>query len=103
MLSFSLACKLLWFSSCMIDQEDIEAVVNLNERNYPSVPNNLHLPHNLDNPLIHYLSPYNLHNSCTVTQKDIEAVVQAAGRDVHVKVILETCLLTDEEKLKVLG
>ena len=33
---------------------------------------------------------------CTV-QRDIAAVVQAAGAEVLVKVILETCLLTDEE------
>ncbi len=33
-------------------------------------------------------------------QKDIEAVRQAAGPDVVLKVIIETCLLTDEEKVK---
>lgn len=31
-------------------------------------------------------------------RRDIEGVIQAAGRDRIVKVILETCLLTDEEK-----
>lgn len=33
-------------------------------------------------------------------QKDIEAVREAAGKDVILKVIIETCLLTDEEKVK---
>lgn len=33
-------------------------------------------------------------------QKDIEAVVKACGEDVLLKVIIETCLLTDEEKIK---
>jgi len=33
-------------------------------------------------------------------QKDIEAVVEACGDDVLLKVIIETCLLTDEEKVK---
>lgn len=33
-------------------------------------------------------------------KKDIEAVVQAAGSKAIVKVIIETCLLTDEEKEK---
>lgn len=33
-------------------------------------------------------------------KKDIQAVVQAAGKRGHVKVILETCYLTDEEKIK---
>lgn len=33
-------------------------------------------------------------------KKDIEAVVQAAGSKAVVKVIIETCLLTDEEKEK---
>ncbi|SFM01885.1 deoxyribose-phosphate aldolase [Gracilibacillus orientalis] len=33
-----------------------------------------------------------------VVQKDIEAVVQAASGKALVKVIIETCLLTDEEK-----
>lgn len=33
-------------------------------------------------------------------QKDIEAVRRAAGPDVVLKVIIETCLLTDEEKVK---
>ena len=31
-------------------------------------------------------------------RRDIEAVVRAAGKAAIVKVILETCLLTDEEK-----
>src|SRR5699024_11025275 len=33
-----------------------------------------------------------------LVQKDIEAVVQAAGTKALVKVIIETCLLTDNEK-----
>jgi deoxyribose-phosphate aldolase len=33
-------------------------------------------------------------------QMDIEAVVKACGDDVLLKVIIETCLLTDEEKVK---
>lgn len=33
-------------------------------------------------------------------QKDIEAVRKAAGEGVTLKVIIETCLLTDEEKVK---
>lgn len=33
-------------------------------------------------------------------QKDIEAVVEACGEDALLKVIIETCLLTDEEKIK---
>jgi len=33
-------------------------------------------------------------------QKDIEAVVKACGEDALLKVIIETCLLTDEEKIK---
>lgn len=33
-------------------------------------------------------------------QKDIEAVRRAVGADVVLKVIIETCLLTDEEKVK---
>ncbi len=33
-------------------------------------------------------------------KKDIQEVVRQAGRRVPVKVILETCLLTDEEKIK---
>lgn len=33
-------------------------------------------------------------------QKDIEAVVEACGDDALLKVIIETCLLTDEEKVK---
>lgn len=36
----------------------------------------------------------------STVQKDIEGVVQAAGGQVVVKVILETGLLTDEEKVK---
>jgi deoxyribose-phosphate aldolase len=35
-----------------------------------------------------------------VVKEDIEAVVKAAGKRALVKVILETCLLTDEEKVK---
>lgn len=35
-----------------------------------------------------------------LVRRDIEAVVRAAGSSVMVKVILETCLLTDEEKEK---
>ena len=34
-----------------------------------------------------------------LAEKDIEAVVKASGK-AHVKVIIETCLLTDEEKVK---
>ncbi|NEZ46383.1 deoxyribose-phosphate aldolase [Clostridium niameyense] len=34
-------------------------------------------------------------------KKDIEAVVNAAGEKALTKVIIETCLLTDEEKVKV--
>jgi deoxyribose-phosphate aldolase len=33
-------------------------------------------------------------------EKDIRAVVDAAGRKAEVKVIIETCYLTDEEKIK---
>lgn len=33
-------------------------------------------------------------------KEDIEAVVDAAGKEAIVKVIIETCLLTDEEKVK---
>lgn len=33
-------------------------------------------------------------------QKDIEAVVKACGEDALLKVIIETCLLSDEEKVK---
>lgn len=33
-----------------------------------------------------------------LVQRDIEAVVEAAGGKAHVKVIIETCLLTDDEK-----
>ncbi len=33
-------------------------------------------------------------------QSDIEAVREAAGKDAILKVIIETCLLTDEEKVK---
>lgn len=32
--------------------------------------------------------------------RDISAVISAAGKDADVKVILETCLLTDEEKVR---
>lgn len=35
-----------------------------------------------------------------IVQKDIEAVVNACGNDVLLKVIIETCLLTDAEKVK---
>ncbi|MBC8061034.1 MAG: deoxyribose-phosphate aldolase [Clostridiaceae bacterium] len=35
-----------------------------------------------------------------VVREDIEAVVKAAAKRALVKVILETCLLTDEEKIK---
>ncbi|MFQ5707329.1 MAG: deoxyribose-phosphate aldolase [bacterium] len=35
-----------------------------------------------------------------LVEKDIGAVVEAAGRRAHVKVILETCYLTDEEKIQ---
>ncbi|MCK6542066.1 deoxyribose-phosphate aldolase [bacterium] len=35
-----------------------------------------------------------------LVKKDITAVVRHAGRQVPVKVILETCLLTNEEKIK---
>ncbi|WP_346910423.1 deoxyribose-phosphate aldolase [Faecalicatena orotica] len=34
-------------------------------------------------------------------KQDIESVVEAAGGNAAVKVILETCLLTDEEKIRV--
>jgi len=33
-------------------------------------------------------------------QKDIETVVETCGDDILLKVIIETCLLTDEEKVK---
>ena len=36
-------------------------------------------------------------------RRDIEAVVRAAGKAAIVKVILETCLLTDEEKRRRAG
>lgn len=36
-----------------------------------------------------------------VVQEDIESVVKAANNKALVKVIIETCLLTDEEKIKV--
>jgi deoxyribose-phosphate aldolase len=36
-----------------------------------------------------------------LVEQDIKAVVDAAAGDVMVKVIIETCLLTDEEKVKV--
>ena len=35
-----------------------------------------------------------------LVKRDIEAVVNAAKGQAHVKVIIETCLLTDEEKVK---
>jgi len=35
-----------------------------------------------------------------LVKKDIQEVVRQAGRRISVKVILETCLLTDEEKIK---
>ena len=35
-----------------------------------------------------------------IVQKDIEAVVNACGNDALLKVIIETCLLTDAEKVK---
>ncbi|WP_066192691.1 deoxyribose-phosphate aldolase [Gracilibacillus timonensis] len=35
----------------------------------------------------------------TLVQRDIESVVQAAGEKALVKVIIETCLLTDQEKV----
>lgn len=35
-----------------------------------------------------------------VVKEDIKAVVDAAKGNAHVKVIIETCLLTDEEKVK---
>ncbi len=35
-----------------------------------------------------------------LVRRDVEAVVEAAGGSAGVKVILETCLLTDEEKVK---
>ncbi len=35
-----------------------------------------------------------------LVERDIEAVVKAAGEKAAVKVILETCLLTDEEKVR---
>lgn len=38
-----------------------------------------------------------------VVEKDIRAVVQAADRQALVKVIIEACLLTDEEKVQACG
>ncbi|MEA5003097.1 MAG: deoxyribose-phosphate aldolase [Christensenella sp.] len=35
-----------------------------------------------------------------LVKRDIEGVVKAAGDRAHVKVIIETCMLTDEEKVK---
>src|SRR5699024_4732131 len=39
-------------------------------------------------------------NNEAFVKEDIKAVVDAAGSGVLVKVIIETCLLTDEEKVK---
>ncbi len=40
-------------------------------------------------------------NNLALVERDIKAVVDAANKQAIVKVIIETCLLTDEEKVKV--